>query len=198
VKDTIFFDLGNVLLFFDAPRMHRQIAEVCGLELSHVQRLVEEQTDPYEKGWIDTQEIYAHFGRVAKKNFTFAELQKALCSIFTPNDAVIALAQTLKAKGKRLFLLSNTCEVHFEYILSAFSFLELFDGFVLSYKVGARKPEKAIFESALARASCERENCFYVDDIPEFVSAAQALNIDAQRYTTPDLLHMHLRERHIL
>lgn len=198
VKHTIFFDLGNVLLFFDLHKMRRQIADVCALDLSEVERLVLEQANPYEKGWINTQDIYDCFNSLAKKKFTSSELQKAMCTIFEPNEEVISLAHQLKAKGMRLFILSNTCEAHFEYILKEFSFLELFDGFVLSYKVGARKPEKEIFESALLSAECEKERCFYIDDIPEFVLAAKALDIDAEQYTTPHLLKTHLHERNIL
>ena len=59
-------------------------------------------------------------------------------------------------------------------------------------------PEKKIFEAALHTAQCPREHCFYTDDIPEFVHAAQSLQIDAETYTTPEALKTHLHQRNIL
>ena len=199
MKHTIFFDLGNVLLFFDMDKMYRQVADLCSLELPEVATLMQVLIDPYERGLIDTKKVHADFAQLShKKNLDYHLLRHAVCDIFKPNDAVIDIAVELKKKGCKLFILSNTCEAHFEFALSQFDFFKLFDGFILSYKVGARKPEKKIFESALVEAQCSREHCFYTDDIPEFVHAAKSLQIDAENYTTPKALKTHLHQRNIL
>jgi len=198
MKDTVFFDLGNVLLFFDTLKMYRQIAEVSGLQLEEVTALVQHHVDPYEKGEINTQKVHEDFSRLSKKELDTHAMRRAMCDIFKPNEAVVTIAQQLKEKGLKLFILSNTCQAHFEYILENYPFLKLFDGFVLSYQVGSRKPEKKIFESALSIAKCKREHCFYTDDIPEFVKAAKAVHIDAENYTTPERLKEALKKRAIL
>lgn len=198
MKRTVFFDLGNVLLFFDTLKMYRQIAEVCSLELPEVTALVQHHIDPYEKGLIDTKKVHEDFSRLTKKTLDFKALCHAICDIFKPNDAVIAIAKELKNKGVPLYILSNTCEAHFEFASERFDFFKLFNGYVLSYKVGARKPEKKIFEEALSLANVKKNECFYVDDIPEFVHAAKALHIDAESYTTPERLSAHLYQRNIL
>ncbi len=198
MKNTVFFDLGNVLLFFDTLKMYRQIADVCSLELQEVTAMIQHQIDPYEKGLIDTKKVHQDFNRLTNKEIDYHQLRHAICDIFKPNDAVVGIAQALKAKDVRLFILSNTCEAHFEFASERFDFLKLFDGYVLSYQVGARKPEKKIFEEALKLANCDKQNCFYVDDIPEFVLAAKTLDIDAESYTTPERLMAHLYQRNIL
>jgi|SRR5579862_172913 len=198
MKHTIFFDLGNVLLFFDTLKMQRQIAKLCSLELPEVAAMMRLQIDPYEKGLIDTKKIHEEFERLSKEKLDYHLLCHALCDIFKPNEAVIAIAKELKRQGKKLFILSNTHEAHFEFAVSQFDFFNLFDGFVLSYKVGARKPEKKIYEAALITAQCQREHCFYTDDIPKFVDAAKSLHIDAENYTTPEDLKTHLHQRNIL
>ena len=49
-----------------------------------------------------------------------------------------------------LFLLSNTNPLHFEYIKRRFSqFLRPFQAFILSYEVGSRKPEAAIYQALI-------------------------------------------------
>lgn len=198
MKDTIFFDLGNVLLFFDTLKMYQQIASVCGVELEEVTALALHQVDPYEKGEIDTQKVHEDFSRLSKKKLDILEMQHAMCNIFQPNEAVIAIAQELKTKGLKIYILSNTCQAHFAFIEQHYPFVKLFDGFILSYQIGARKPDKKIFESALSIAGCKREECFYTDDVPEFVKAAKALRIDAEHYTTPERLKSALKERSIL
>ena len=40
MKHTIFFDLGNVLIFFDHQKMCRQVADYSGLELDLVQSVM--------------------------------------------------------------------------------------------------------------------------------------------------------------
>lgn len=198
MKRTVFFDLGNVLLFFDTLKMYRQIAELCALELQEVTALIQHQIDPYEKGLINTKKIHEDFSRLTKNTLDFTQLCHAICDIFKPNEAVVSIARELKNKGVPLYILSNTCEAHFEFASKRFDFFELFDGYVLSYKVGARKPEKKIFEEALSLARVKKNECFYVDDIPEFVHAAKALDIDAESYTTPERLTAHLYQRNLL
>jgi putative hydrolase of the HAD superfamily len=122
----------------------------------------------------------------------------AIGDIFEPNDPVISIALALKKNGCRLFLLSNTCEAHFTFASSQFTFLKFFDGYVLSYEVGACKPEKKIYEKALELAGCGKEECFYTDDILSYIEMARSLEIDAEQYKTPDDLIHHLNSRKIL
>lgn len=198
MQKTIFFDLGNVLIFFDHQKMCRQVAELCGLEVERVQDLLLEHGDAYERGAINNTKVHEELCRFSGKYVPFEALMHALSDIFEPNPPVIALAHALKEKGHRLFLLSNTCEAHFAHALNQFPFLKSFDGFVLSYEVGARKPEKEIYEKALQIAGCEDRECFYTDDVLPYVASARTINIDAEQYTTPQALKEHLNARGIL
>jgi HAD superfamily hydrolase (TIGR01509 family) len=135
---------------------------------------------------------------MAQKKLQFETLMHAVSDIFMPNDPVISIAEKLKEKGHRLFLLSNTCEAHFAFASSQFPFLKCFDGYVLSYEVGARKPEKKIYEKALEIAGCRNEECFYIDDILPYIESARSMDIDAEQYTNPQALTQHLHARGIL
>jgi putative hydrolase of the HAD superfamily len=199
MKHTLFFDLGNVLIFFDHQKMCRQVAQYSGLELSAVEKFMHEFGDLYERGQVSSQEIFAETCKRAEKELDFDKLMHAIADIFVPNPPMIRLVKELKEKGHRLFLLSNTCEAHFVFASSQFPFLkELFDGFVLSYEVGARKPEKKIYEKALEIAGCQNGECFYTDDILPYIESARAMQIDAEQYTNPEDLTQHLYARGIL
>lgn len=198
MKKTIIFDLGNVLIFFSYPKMVQQVADCTGLDPLYVKSLLEKYNDPHERGHIDSLGIYENVRRLSNKNFNLTSFKRAMSDIFVPNDPVISIALDLKKKGHKLILLSNTCDAHFELASEQFPFLKAFDGYVLSYEVGARKPENRIYEKALEMAGCRKEDCFYTDDLLPYIQAARAMEIDAEQYTTPDKLIQHLNTRNIL
>jgi glucose-1-phosphatase len=197
MKYTVFFDLGNVLLLFDHHKMKQQVASCCHLSLQETEFLFQKHFDAYEKGFISTQALYSDLlGR--EKDISFTDFTHALSDIFQPNIPVITLLEKLKTRGIKLFILSNTCDAHFNFAKANFSFLKLFDGFVLSYEVGSRKPERKIYQKALELANCSIKKCFYIDDVPEFVQAALSCNIDSEVYSNPETLHHHLIQRGLL
>ena len=197
-KYTIFFDLGNVLLFFDHNKMQQQVADCCCLSIKEVSSLIQKYFDGYERGTISTQTLYSDLLALGGKSVSFVDFTHALSNIFQPNLPVITLLEQLKNRGIKLFLLSNTCDAHFSFAQKHFAFLKLFDGFILSYEVGARKPEKEIYQKALEIGNCSSKECLYIDDVPAFVQAARSLNIDSEIYVKPEILHHHLIQRGIL
>ncbi len=198
MKRTIFFDLGNVLLFFDHQKMCRQVANYTGLDIDLVQKIMHKYGDSYERGDVNSQMMYDEVCKIAQKKLHFETLMHAVSDIFEPNDEVISIALKLKDKGHPLFLLSNTCEAHFTHAAKLFPFIKQFDGYVLSYEARARKPEKKIFEKALEIAGCGHSECFYTDDIFPYIESARSMRIDAEQYTTPQDLTQHLHARGIL
>ncbi|MGC1877905.1 MAG: HAD family phosphatase [Rhabdochlamydiaceae bacterium] len=198
MKRTIFFDLGNVLVFFDHQKMYAQVATYCDLDLNLVETEMQRHGNLYERGDVDSKGVYEEFCRLSQKKLHFDTLMAAMGDIFKPNDPVIAIALELKKNGHRLFLLSNTCDAHFVFASSQFPFLKYFDGYVLSYEVGALKPEKKIYEKALEIAGCEKKDCFYTDDILDYIETARSIGIDAEQYKTPHDLTHHLNARKLL
>ncbi|MBS0653103.1 MAG: HAD family phosphatase [Verrucomicrobia bacterium] len=195
MKKTVFFDLGNVILFFDHQKMFRQVAEFCQIELKTITDSVAKYFDPFERGDINSRTIHHLLCEATGKKLDYQGLQLAMSDIFQPNEPMVSLIKKLKKNKVPLFLLSNTCDAHFDYAYTHYPVLHLFDGYVLSYEVGARKPEKKIFEKALAIAACRAEDSFYTDDVPEYIEAAKQLNIDAEVFTHHNRLTEHLIAR---
>jgi glucose-1-phosphatase len=182
---TVFFDLGNVLVFFSRPKMYRQIAECTGLSPEAAQKiLVDERVqDFYEMGQIDTAHLTQIFKSRSPKPFAERALVDAFSDIFTPNTSLFPLIERLKKQKLRLILLSNTSECHYARVHADYPVLALFDDYVLSYKVGALKPSQEIFLHALSKAGCRQSECFYTDDIPEFVEGARKVGLDSELFT---------------
>lgn len=177
-------DLGGVLLHFSHARMCEQLANVCGFSTEQVRKMLFEENigDHLERGILTTNELHALLCTLTRRPIELNKMLHAICDIFTPNEEMIPFLEDLKAKGVRLVLLSNTCEAHFTFAQKHFPFLKLFDSFILSYEIGARKPEEKIYRAALKEAQSPPEECFYIDDIPEYVAAAEALGIPSHTF----------------
>lgn len=197
---ALIFDIGNVLIYYDHGRMLRQVSEVLGIDESQAIALYVEQGLGilYERGEISSEEFYRQFSKLARLEHNSALFWEAFSDIFSPNIEMETLVQELQEKDLRLLLLSNTCETHFRFFSQTYQFFDTFDHPILSYEVGARKPEPAIFEAALKAAGYPPELCFYTDDIVEYVSAARELNIPAESFTTAAALRHDLQKLDIL
>lgn len=199
-KKTVFFDLGNVIVHFCHKRMCWQIAGKCGLLPEQIEEsfLYSPLGDLYERGGITCDNLHNHFCKHFSISIPKEEFFFAMSDIFTLNTAIVPIIEKLKANGVELILLSNTCPAHFDHIRKNYPILSLFDSAILSYEVGARKPEKKIFEHALAKSSSEIKNCFYTDDIQEYVESARSLGIDAHTFINTSLLTEALQSRGFL
>ena len=83
------------------------------------------------------------------------------------------LVAQLAHAGYPMGILSNTCPIHWEYCFGRYRFLdELFRVHALSYRIGAVKPDAAIFRAAAEMASYRPEEIFFVDDLPGHVAGA--------------------------
>ena len=94
------------------------------------------------------QRVTAHFG----VSLPYSRFRDLWCDLFDPMDGIEELVHHLASRFP-LFLLSNTNSLHFDYIKERFSaLLQPLQAFVLSYEVGSRKPEPAIYQSLIRQA----------------------------------------------
>jgi glucose-1-phosphatase len=195
MTQAIIFDIGNVLLFFDAVQMLRQVCEVCGLEESQAFDLYvhQELGIRYEKGQITSEEFYRRFQLISRKEHTQEAFWMAFSDIFILNREMEAVVYGLKKRGKKLLALSNTCEAHANFFQQKFELFTAFDQRILSYEVGARKPELKIFEAVLQAAGCPPEACLYTDDMADYVLVAQNLGIPSVTFTGTEAFKRHLQ-----
>jgi len=87
---------------------------------------------------------------------------------------MIALHAAIRSKGIPTYIFSNTNDMAAEHIRRAFPFFANFDGYILSYEVGAMKPAAQIYE-ALEKMSGKRgAEIVYLDDRQENIDAGEA------------------------
>lgn len=187
---TVYFDLGNVLVFFSLPKMFAQLSRCSGLSPEEIRQLLfdTDLRELYETGLIDTEQLYLAILQHAPKSFSLPEFMAAFSDIFTPNTEILPVVEKLKKEGIRLILLSNTSECHFHYTYAHYPIVHQFDHHILSYEVGAWKPDPRIFQAALEHSHCAPEECFYTDDIPDFIASARKAGLPGEVFT--DVPHL--------
>jgi glucose-1-phosphatase len=201
----IYFDLGNVLLSFSHARMCRQMAEAAGVAPEAVQRaLFEPEGGPsvqwlFERGNMNALAVYEHFCEALGVRPEMDQLFAAGCDIFDEIGESVAIVERLHAAGTRLGIMSNTNPIDWGFVTSGrFPFLNrCFEQFALSYEVRSMKPERAIYQAAVAKASYAAGEVFFTDDKPENVEGALAAGLDAVLFTSPEQLRRELQVRRL-
>ena len=192
---TCLFDLGNVLVRFSHKTMYGQIGALCGRSHEQIRDLLLDSglQEEFETGRISPVEFHEKLQAMVGVEIDPGELQRVGSDIFSLIEPMPAILDALKARGHRLVLMSNTSVTHFEFIREHFDVLPRFDQYVLSYEVGAIKPRPAIFQAAIKAIDCAPEECFYTDDISEYVTAARTYGFQADVFTDPPTLLAQLR-----
>ena len=92
---------------------------------------------------------------------------------------VWALAEKLKEKGYRLYLLSNYSDELFALHTEGLPFMNFVDGGVISYEIHKIKPDPSIYEHLMRKYRLKAEECLFFDDRPENTQAARELGMEA-------------------
>jgi len=197
---TVIFDLGRVIVPFDFRRGYAQLEPLCGIPAAEIPGRIA-TTDlvrRFESGQIEpkafVRDISAHLGF----DISYDRFCEIWMSIFLPETLIPEdLLETI-GNTHRLVLLSNTNYIHFEGIRSNYHILRHFDEFVLSYKVGAMKPSPLIYRRAIEAAQCAPGECFFTDDIEEYVEGAKSMGIDAVQFESAAQIQEELRRRGVV
>lgn len=200
---AIIFDFGNVIAFFDYGRVLRRLSELSKPFIT-AQQVRNEIIDAdlltsFEKGKRSSEEFINQLQqRCHLEHVNQDQLIAIWNDLFTENTAVTSCLELIKP-NVHLILGSTTNSIHFDYYRQKYAHvLDRFQEFILSYKVGHIKPAPEFYAACLAAASCQPEECYYIDDIPEYVQAAQSLGIDAITYHPDSNLEQELRSRGLL
>ena len=191
--DAIVFDLGGVILDLDFSRTVDSFTQLFARDASvlYTQMSQVPLFDRYERGETNSSEFRAQLGEFFELGRTIAdaELDAAWNALLGGIPQAKLRCLTRLAQGTRLFLLSNTNEIHIERFLldygarheSTFGpWSGLFEQDYYSHRMGLRKPEPAIFARVLEEHGLNAGRTLFIDDNPFNVEAARALGMQAR------------------
>jgi putative hydrolase of the HAD superfamily len=197
---ALIFDLGKVLVNFDFKRAYQTLSKLCPLEPSEIPKRLATTGLPerLETGLIEPAEFVEQICATLnlRKDYDFEGFCRDFSCIFAEELVPESMIQALAARY-RLVLLSNTNAIHFPLLCENYPLLRHFQHRVLSYEVKAMKPSPKIYQAALERAGCIPGECFYTDDIAEYVEAARRMGIDAVQFVSVEQLREDLGRRGI-
>ena len=195
---TLIFDFGDVFINLD-----KQGAMQKALNLFNMATLESGMLDvniKYEVGHISTSE-FIKFYTSKFPNLNESDVVDTWNYIIKdfPDHRLKFIQKLAQEKNYTLILLSNTNDLHINYIKQNVSFYEdfknCFDVFYLSQEIHLRKPNADIFEFVLKENKLIANECLFIDDTKDNTDTAGKLgfhiwNIDETKEDVVDLFEI--------
>ena len=186
---VIIFDLGQVVIKFDLRKALERLLTVCQAPIGDITTFftASEPERLFTEGKISSREFYNEVKKRFNSNIDFAEFCVQYNTIFEVNQPVADIIVKLK-RHYRVATLSNTNELHFNYIMETYPIMNVFDECIVSFREQCQKPHYEIFKKAIEKLDVAPTNVVFVDDNEANVLAAGQIGIRAIHYTTPEAL----------
>jgi len=191
---AIALDLGNVLIKVDHFRFCRRLARIARRSPEEVYADVfETGLEPgYDTGRLSSGEFYRRVLSHFQVNLPYPQFSAWWNDIFDPMEGMEEIVRELQGRFP-LYLMSNTNALHFPSICRRFPLVYYCRRFILSYRVGSRKPEAAIYQALIRAMGQPPEKCLFIDDKGSFVEAAKTHGLTAWQFTSPQELISNLK-----
>lgn len=172
--DTIIFDIGNVLAAFEWEQYlidrgySNEIIQRVGNATVSSALWKEIDRSVYMEELV--KDFVANDPGVAEEIIDFLENSYGVVKEYGYSKDLV---KKLKAKGYKVYLLSNYGGHNYRYARDNFSFIEYVDGGLISYEVGYVKPEPEIYEAIINRYNIIPGEAVFLDDLPQNIEAAK-------------------------
>lgn len=180
--EVLVFDMGHVFVDFDWDVVSEGFCRISGRTRDELRKGFHRVASlGYESGRISTSGFLAELNNHLGTAIELEQFKQLWNATFCENEEMAALLTILKQQ-RPLYLLSNTNEIHFDYLESTFNVTRHFTEVILSYRVGCSKPEADIYHEVLRRSGKPAERCLFIDDLEPNVAAARALGMNAIQF----------------
>jgi len=178
---TLIFDFGDVFINLDKKGAINKALTLFGIDTFPED--LNTINHRYEKGLINTKE-FLEFYTSRFPNLNESIILEAWNYILKdfPKHRFEFIYQLRKSNTFNIILLSNTNELHIDWIKHRVDFFEdfkqCFHQFYLSHEIGLRKPDTEIYEFVLTQNQLNPSSCLFVDDLKENTESASKLSIN--------------------
>ena len=175
---NIIFDLGGVLVGFDRQRSIDAFERIgCGKVADYIRdHRTEDLFYRIELGAISTHDFCEEVRQMTATNADDEAIIHAWNVLLTPvTENRLQRLRELREKGHRLFLLSNTNDMHWQYCGHQLD--GCFERVFLSYEMRLVKPDPQIFAEVLRQADIKACDTLFIDDNADNIAAAASLGI---------------------
>ena len=180
--EAIIFDFGGVLINidYDATVTAFQKLGVEHFEELYSKAVQSDLFDRFETGQISAQRFINALLDYLPPGTTPNQIVSAWNAMIgeVPTQGIDLLAH-LKEQGIKLFLLSNTNEIHIPIALKKWAlvapkpFNSYFDKVYLSHEIKTRKPNSSAFDLVCTEQSLVKAKTLFIDDSIQHIEGAQ-------------------------
>ncbi len=173
---VIVFDLGKVLLDFDYSIAGRRIAAQAAASATDVQQFLDHSPLLYrfETGLMTQRDFFEEVRQKTGFRGSFKDFAGFFADIFWEIPPMVELHARLRRQGFPTYIFSNTNDLAMEHINRHFAFMKDFNAHILSYEVGAMKPDARIYQTLEEISGKRGREILYLDDRSENVEAGAA------------------------
>ena len=200
---NIIFDLGGVIYAID---YHKTITAFKNLGIKNFDKLFAKAAqqnifDDLETGTISKSEFFVEINLLIQDYLTdnqITEAWNAMLLQFMP-EALSCLDEI--SSDYRLFLLSNTNEIHIEFIKNQVgeenfkSFCARFEKVYLSHEIGKRKPHAKVFDYIINEKKLKKDETLFIDDSIQHVQGAIKAGLQAYHLDKGESISNFFREK---
>jgi HAD superfamily hydrolase (TIGR01509 family) len=189
-RPVFIFDFGGVVIKWrDNYPIYDYVADRYKVPRAEMRRVFDLALPSLESGEVSIREFLAHaldaFGKRLREGDSPEELWtlpfERLAKL---RVGTVRLVASLRKKGYRVFLFSNTSPPHVRF-LKRTGWDRLFDGVLYSCELGSVKPTSTAYARALARIGAAPSQVVFVDDKERNVRGATEFGIRwAFRFTS--------------
>ena len=178
---VIFLDLGKVIIDYDPSIPLAQLTKYSILPIPKIKEILSKSDilSNFDLGIFSKEDFYIAMCKDLKLDISKEEFKTLWNSLFLP---VPLLSETLLLSLKlehSIFLLSNTNEIHFDFIWQHYPVVWHIENHLLSYQLRKMKPDPSIYQIAISRSGVLPEEIFFADDRIENVEGALSAGIQA-------------------
>lgn len=190
----IFFDIGGVLGSNGWDREQRARAvEQFGLDADDFQCRHEEVDGAWEEGKITLDEYLDIAVFHCQRDFTRRQFVDFMFAQSVPNDRVIGLAQHLTRETRfTLMTLNNESDELNRHRIEKFGIADVFEAFLSSCWLDARKPTNRFYTRALAIAQADPATSLFIDDRAQNIAPARTIGMNTILFESAEQLRSEL------
>jgi FMN phosphatase YigB (HAD superfamily) len=186
---TLIFDLGGVYFADGTKRAINVLSARFNLDPKQVsEQLIGKPGSDWRMGQLTGEEFWAQFKAGWSLSVSSAELARIWFEGYEIDRATENVVSTLSRAGYEVLYLSDNVPERVAYLQERYHFLEKFANGVFSYQIGVRKPDVAMYRSAMEKSSSPAAKCVYIDNIPAFLEPAAALGMKTIHFRSADQL----------
>lgn len=179
---NIIFDLGNVIIDLDIAATDSAFKKLCSDRYEEVMNDLNKEFffEKYETGKISTNEFVQTLQSMIGNGISEKAIIDAWnAMLLTIPDERYNILKSLK-KDYRTFCLSNTNELHIEYVFNQLkqtkgiqNLDDYFERVYLSHEMGQRKPDVEIFETVINDNNLVPSKTLFIDDTAGHLEGAK-------------------------